>query len=139
MALMDQLDAVVIAVSYRLAPEFPFPTAVEDAADAISHVSLHSSDFSIDPDGIYLSGSSDGGTLVFTALNLINSPSTCGYTLPGQPHRLRGLCPSTHPSTGRSHVGRNAILSYLLISYLSQLRTRWWIRDAGVKSQRLRS
>ena len=36
------LGGVAVNVAYRLAPENPFPTAVEDAEDAVLWVSLYS-------------------------------------------------------------------------------------------------
>lgn len=34
-AVMEMTDALIATVDYRLAPEHPFPTAVEDGVDAI--------------------------------------------------------------------------------------------------------
>ena len=35
---VSELDAVVIGVDYRLAPEHPFPTPVDDCSDALEWV-----------------------------------------------------------------------------------------------------
>ncbi|KAF4970327.1 hypothetical protein FSARC_2647 [Fusarium sarcochroum] len=51
------------AVSYRLAPEYPAPTAVEDAYAAIQYVSSSAADLKIDPTKIAVQGDSSGGGL----------------------------------------------------------------------------
>jgi len=67
-AVVQQIDAVVASVDYRLAPEYPFPTAVEDGVDAILWLVEHAEELAIDPHRIALSGFSAGGNLCFTVL-----------------------------------------------------------------------
>lgn len=67
-AVAEQVDAVVIGVEYRLAPEWPFPAAVEDGVDALLWVYEHADALSIDRRRIALSGFSAGGNLCFTVL-----------------------------------------------------------------------
>ena len=90
MAVMAQLNALVIAVTYRLAPEYPFPTPVEDCADAILHISSHAPEYSIDREKIVLSGFSAGGNMVFSAHHLLSTPSTWGYPI-HQQVRIKGI------------------------------------------------
>jgi len=65
-AVNAQTDAVVVSVAYRLAPEYPFPTAVEDGADAIMYLMSNADELHIDPDNIAVSGFSAGGNMAFT-------------------------------------------------------------------------
>jgi acetyl esterase len=58
-----QAGCQVISVDYRLAPEFPFPTAVHDAFDALQWVHTHAATLGIDAQRIALGGDSAGGTL----------------------------------------------------------------------------
>ncbi|KAF2190985.1 hypothetical protein K469DRAFT_732512 [Zopfia rhizophila CBS 207.26] len=64
--VVDQVGAVVVSVDYRLAPEFPFPTAVEDGADAIIYLARHADQLMLDPDRFAVSGFSSGGNMSFT-------------------------------------------------------------------------
>ncbi|KAF2654483.1 hypothetical protein K491DRAFT_631862 [Lophiostoma macrostomum CBS 122681] len=64
--VVDKVDAVVVSVDYRLAPEFPFPTAVEDGADAVLYLATHAAELHIDPSRLALSGFSSGANMSFT-------------------------------------------------------------------------
>ncbi|REF34668.1 alpha/beta hydrolase [Thermasporomyces composti] len=61
--LADGSGAVVISVGYRLAPENPFPAALDDAYAALTWVFEHAADLGIDPDRIAVGGHSAGGGL----------------------------------------------------------------------------
>lgn len=65
-AALTRLDCVVISVDYRLAPEFPFPTAVEDGADAVLWAAEHAEELGIDPHSLAITGFSSGGNLTLT-------------------------------------------------------------------------
>jgi acetyl esterase len=53
----------VVSVDYRLAPEHPFPAALDDALAAITHIGAHPADFGIDGARLGICGDSAGGTL----------------------------------------------------------------------------
>ncbi|KAH7078077.1 Alpha/Beta hydrolase protein [Paraphoma chrysanthemicola] len=64
--VVEQVGAVVVSVDYRLAPELPFPTAVEDGADAILYLAQNADELMLDPDRFAVSGFSSGGNMSFT-------------------------------------------------------------------------
>ncbi len=65
--LATECDAVVVSVDYRLAPEHPYPAAVEDAIAATAHVAAGATRFGGRSDRIGVSGDSAGGHLAAVA------------------------------------------------------------------------
>lgn len=61
--LASESDCLVISVDYRLAPEHPFPAAVDDAVAAYRWAQLNSGELSIEPGRIGVMGDSAGGNL----------------------------------------------------------------------------
>jgi acetyl esterase len=55
------LDAVVVNVDYRLAPEFPFPQQLEDSYAGVQWVVDHADELGVDPDRVSVMGASSGG------------------------------------------------------------------------------
>jgi acetyl esterase len=61
--LFARAGYVVFNVSYRLAPRFPFPAAVEDACDAFTWLVRNARAYDVDPARIVLAGESAGANL----------------------------------------------------------------------------
>ena len=92
---------VVLSVDYRLAPEHKFPTAVNDAFDALIWLHANAGLYGVDPVRIALGGDSAGGTLATVCavlardaglskpvLQMLIYPGTTGYQQTGSHARL---------------------------------------------------
>ncbi|MGI5131392.1 alpha/beta hydrolase [Pseudonocardia sp. CA-107938] len=53
--------AVVVSVGYRVAPEDPFPAALDDAYAVLNWAAAHADELGVDPDRIAVGGHSAGG------------------------------------------------------------------------------
>jgi acetyl esterase/lipase len=56
-------DFAAFSIGYRLAPEFPFPAAVDDVRAAVAWVRAHAAEYGVDPGKIGAIGESAGGHL----------------------------------------------------------------------------
>ncbi|MHB1969426.1 MAG: alpha/beta hydrolase fold domain-containing protein, partial [Acidimicrobiales bacterium] len=69
--LASDLRRRILALDYRLAPEHPFPAALEDVVDAVAHVAAHRDEVGRPEDRIVLMGDSAGANLVAVASRLV--------------------------------------------------------------------
>jgi acetyl esterase len=80
-ALANATDAMVIVPGYRLAPEHPFPAAVDDCYAALRWVAAHADEIGADPARLAVGGDSAGGNLA-AAVTLLARAN--GLALAGQ-------------------------------------------------------
>jgi acetyl esterase len=73
-------DAAVIGVDYRLAPEHPYPAALEDCLAAIRRVRAQADDLQVDARRTVLAGDSAGANLALASLLALRD---AGEPLPG--------------------------------------------------------
>ena len=62
-ALANRAGCIVVSVAYRLAPEEPYPAAIEDAWAALNWMADHGSDIGVDSTRLAVGGDSAGGLL----------------------------------------------------------------------------
>jgi len=60
----------LISVGYRLAPEHPFPAAIDDGAWVTSWIAEHAAALGVDPDRLIVAGDSAGGTIAAVVCQL---------------------------------------------------------------------
>ena len=95
-----QSGAAVVSIDYRLAPEWRFPTAVNDVWDALAALAHNGPRYGIDPARLAVGGDSAGGTLaavsaihardsgVALALQVLIYPGTAAYQDTGSHQRF---------------------------------------------------
>jgi acetyl esterase len=80
--LAERCDVRVLSLDYRLAPEHPFPAAVEDVWAAYEWVAEHPEDLGADPERIAVGGDSAGGYLsAVVALKAAEAGVPCAFQL----------------------------------------------------------
>jgi acetyl esterase len=95
--IANQSDCAVLSLAYRLAPEFPFPAAPDDAFYALNWITDQASALAIDPARIAVGGDSAGGNLAaVTALAArdAGSPAIAFQLLIYPSTDQRGITPS---------------------------------------------
>lgn len=113
--IASEANCYVLSVEYRLAPEAPFPAAVDDALCALRWAAQHALSGGWSRRGLIMAGQSAGGNLAAVA-------AQCWR---GQPLRLQLLvCPLTdfRPKRHASRIALadNVVLSAEVIEWLEQ-------------------
>ncbi|MDC2954305.1 alpha/beta hydrolase [Streptomyces gilvifuscus] len=111
LAWAKELDAVVVSVEYRLAPEHPYPAQIEDVYAGLVWTAKHAGELGADPDRIVVAGASAGGGLS-AALALLtrdrHGPQLIGQALMCPMLDDRNDTPSTHQMAGLGVWDRTA-------------------------------
>ncbi|MEU6494457.1 alpha/beta hydrolase [Streptomyces sp. NPDC046984] len=97
------LGLAVVSVDYRLAPENPYPAALEDCYSGLMWLAHHAAEVGVDPDRIVVAGASSGAGLA-AALALAardrGGPALLGQLLSSPMLDDRNDTPSSHQMAG---------------------------------------
>ncbi|KFE56108.1 alpha/beta hydrolase [Pseudomonas syringae] len=117
----------VLAPAYRLAPQAPFPTAVDDALDAANWLAEHAGQLNIDNRKVSVAGDSAGATLATVlAISAVQQP----HTIQLRPQAQLLFYPVTDASRQRPSHQRYGE-GFLLESDTLQWFYRHYSADAG--------
>lgn len=109
--VLETCDALFVSVDYRLAPDFPFPIAVDDGADAILYLINNAEEFGVDPHRLATSGFSAGGNIAITStMRLTSHLKTLESAVPS--HNIRAIAtwyPITDYTLSRAERRASAI------------------------------
>ncbi|WP_342624963.1 alpha/beta hydrolase [Pseudomonas alkylphenolica] len=98
-------DFAVLAPDYRLAPEYPFPTAVEDCLDSANWLLEHAAKLNLDATRVAVGGDSVGASLATVlAISAVHAPQTMAL----RPRAQLLFYPVTDISTQRDSHQRYA-------------------------------
>jgi acetyl esterase len=117
--LAAEAGCVVISVDYRLAPEHPFPAAVEDAYAVVADVVRGAGRHGVRPDAVAVAGDSSGGNLATVAARLARDD---GIALVHQllmcPNTDSGLDSPSFTEFGEGHGLSAATMAWFFGHYL---------------------
>jgi len=76
--IAENMDIKILSIDYSLAPDFPFPKALDECYAVVKYAKEHPDEFSIDPELIAVGGQSAGGNLTAAICLLENERKLLG-------------------------------------------------------------
>jgi acetyl esterase len=128
--LANDARCAVFSVEYRLAPEAPFPAAVEDCIGATRYVHVQARALNVDADRIAVGGDSAGGNLAaVVALQARDAggPPLCFQLL---------IYPATNQNMDTESVRRNGYGYLLTVPLMERFRANYLPRPADYSDWR---
>jgi acetyl esterase len=116
----------ILSVDYRLAPEHPFPAAVDDALAAFRWAVTHAAELGADPERVGVAGDSAGGNLSAVTAQLAahdGGPAPCLQLL---------IYPAVDVTDARTESGRLFATGF----YLTENDRQWYHRQYLSGSER---
>jgi acetyl esterase len=118
--------ALVVSVDYRLAPEHPYPAAVDDVWAATQWVAAHGEELGADPKRLAVAGDSAGGNLAAVIAQVARDSG-------GPPIAFQLLWyPATTWDTSLPSFTENANAPILALDAVAEL-TRWYAGHVDMK------
>jgi len=115
----------VLSLDYRLAPEHVFPTAHQDAWDAVQWVASHGKGYALDTARIAVGGDSAGGTLAaYCAIEARNAGLPLALQLLFYPGCAAHANTPSHRTFGRGFLLEDTHIEYFFGHYLADTQAR---------------
>lgn len=112
--LASRARVVVVSVDYRLAPEHPFPAAVDDSVAVFEWVQIHAAQFGGDTRRVAVAGDSAGGNLA-AVVSLVARDS--GKRPPCAQLLIYPVVDQTGQELSRISLGKGFLLSQSMIEF----------------------
>jgi len=74
-------ECVVVSVNYRLAPEYKFPSPIEDGYTALKYLKEHADDLQIDKNRIAIGGENSGGNIAAVLTHFVKEKGDLHFVL----------------------------------------------------------
>jgi acetyl esterase len=117
--LAAEAGCVVVSAGFRLAPEDPFPAALEDAYAVTADVVRHADRYGVRPDAVAVAGDSSGGNLAtVTARRLRDEGITLAHQLLFCPNTDSGLDSPSFAEFGEGYGLSAATMAWFLGHYI---------------------
>jgi acetyl esterase len=117
----------VVALNYRLAPEHPFPAAVDDSWAALHHLVRHAAELGLDGTRLAVGGDSAGGTLAaVAAIHARDSGLTLGLQLLITPGATAHADTTSHRRFARGFLLDDDAIAWFFDQYIPRERREDW-------------
>ncbi len=115
----------VLSVGYRLAPEHPFPTAVDDTWDALAWLRSNAASLGLDAQRLAVGGDSAGGTLAaVAAIHAAQQGWPLALQLLIYPGCAAHAVTASHQTYAQGYVLERAHIDYFFNHYIPDLAQR---------------